>query len=156
MDNNIKVQLNVSNEMYDFWIKYDPKFIDNLNEIKIDLLTKAITEGKTKDEIISSAGVTQKEYGDLVKVADFHGTDFSKIRNQEIESRKSAFLKFLKSNDLKSSCHLAKFTLDDFYQYYDASDASSQFYTKSTRILMDKFLAQRRLGKTRKQAMEFI
>ena len=129
-ENNIKSQLNVSNEIYNFWIKYDSEFIDTLNEIKIELIKKAITDGKTKDEIIEDAGVTKKEYEDLVKVANFHDSDLARIRNQEIESRKNAFIKYLKNNDLESSCHLAKFTLDDFYEYYDSADFNSEFFTK--------------------------
>ena len=155
-ENDIKVQLNVNDEMYKFWTKYDSEFIDNLNEIKIELITKAITAGETRDEIIESAGISKREYEDFIKVANFHDTDLARIRNREIESRKKAFIKYLKNNDLESSCHLAKFTLDDFYEYYDSADFNSEFYTKSTKILMDKFLAQRRLGKTRDEASEFI
>lgn len=156
LDNEIKARLNVTREIYDFWIRYDQEFTNNIREIKIDLLTKAISEGKRREEIIESAGVTQKEYDDIVKVANFNNTDFAKLRNKEIESRKGAFIRFLKNNALKSSCHLAKFTLDDFYQYYDEADVESEFHIKSTQILMDKFLAQRRLGKTRHEATEFI
>lgn len=155
-ENHIKAQLNVDKVIYNFWTKYDPEFINNLNEIKTDLVMRAITEGKTREEIMESAGITKKEYDDLVKVANFHNTDLAKVRNREIESRKKAFLKFIRNNDLKSSCHLAKFTLDDFYEYYDSSDVDSEFFTETTRILMDKFLAQRRYGKTRDEAFRFV
>jgi hypothetical protein len=156
LESEIKQRLNINDEIYSFWNKFDDSFSDDLKDIKIELVTKAITEGKTKDEIVEYAGITRKEYENIVKVADFHNTDLAKIRNQEIESRKSAFLKFLENNDLESSCHLAKFTLDDFYEYYDDAEFDSEFFTKTTRILMDKFLAQRRYGKTRQYAMEFI
>lgn len=156
LDSNIKLELNVTDEIYTFWCRDDKEFVESLNEIKIDLLSKAITEGKTRDEIISSAGVTAKEYDNIVKVADFHDSEFAKLRNREIGSRKKEFVKYLRNNDLKSSCSLAKFTLNDFYQYYDTSDVESEFFTKTTSILMDKYLAQRRLGKTRSEAIEHI
>ncbi|MBR3139667.1 MAG: hypothetical protein IKF11_02210, partial [Methanobrevibacter sp.] len=156
LESEIKQRLNINDEIYSFWNKFDDSFLDNLKEIKIELVTKAIVEGKTKDEIIEYAGISKKEYENIVKVADFHNTDLAKVRNQEIESRKKAFVKFLKNNNLESSCHLAKFTLDDFYEYYDAAEFDSEFFTDSTSILMDKFLAQRRLGKTRQEATNFI
>ena len=155
-ENNIKVKLNVTKKIYNFWKKYDPEFSDNLNDITIELISRGISEKMTRDEIIEFAGVSKKEYDNLIKVADFNNTPLAELRNKEIESRKESFIKYLKNNDLKSSCHLAKFTLDDFYEYYDDADFDSQFRTESTRILMDKFLAQRRLGKTREEATEFI
>lgn len=155
-EKQIKESLNVSDEIYDFWCDYDKSFEENIKEIKIDLLIRAIQEGKTKSEIIDAAGVSEREYDNLVKVSEFKGNEFARLRNLEIESRKKDFVRYLKSNDLKHSCSLAKFSLDDFYEYYDKEDVNSHYYIRTTEILMDKYLAQRRLGKTKKEAIETV
>ena len=155
-ENTIRAELNVNKEIYDFWKKYDSDFISNLEEIKMDLIFKAIDESKSDDEIIEVAGITKKEFDDIMKVANFNDSPLARGYNKEVESRKKSFIKFLKNNDLEPACHLANFTLDDFYKYYDSADFDSEFFTQSTRILMDKFLAQRRLGKTRNEATDYI
>lgn len=156
LDSQIRKQLNVTDEIYDFFSLIDEDFEDEIAEIKIKLLLDAITSGKTREETIEYAGVTAKEYDNIVKVANFKKSEFAQIRNAEIEKRKQKFVNYLKTNDLKTSCRLSKITLDDFYEYYETSNASSEFYTKSTEILMKKYLAQRKISKTKSEAIEKI
>ena len=153
---DIKEQLNVTGKIYGFLHQFDTYFESKIKRIKIDLLKEAILAGKTRDEIIVYAGVTSKEYDDLVKVSDHRNDEFSQLRNQEIESRKRQFVKYLLNFDLGIACKKAKIPLEDFYGYYDASDVNSTFYIKSTEILMDKFLLQRSRGKTEREAMEIV
>lgn len=156
LDSEIRKQLNVNDDVYHFFSTINPDFEDEIAEIKIELLIEAITNGKTRLETIEYAGVTPKEYDDIVKVSNFKGSNFAQIRNREIEKRKTKFIGYLKINDLETACKQAKFSLDDFYQYYETSDVNSEFYTKSTKILMDKYLAQRKISKTKKEAIEKI
>ncbi|WP_407376138.1 hypothetical protein [Methanobrevibacter sp.] len=155
-DKEIRKTLNVNDVVYGFWCYYDSEFESEIKQIKIDLLIKAIQDGKTKADIIDAAGVTPKEYDDLVKLSEFKGNEFARLRNQEIETRKKDFVRYLKSNDLKHSCSLAKFSLDDFYDYYEKEYENSYFFKRTTEILMDKYLAQRRLGKTKEDAVEIV
>ena len=156
LEGEIRKSLNVTDRMYDFWRQFDTHFEDRLKEIKIDLLTKAIMEGKTREEVIASAGVTSREYDDLVKVSDFNKNEFSKLRNEEIRSRKREFVRYFNNFDLKIACRKAKLTVDDFYRYYENDDVTSEFYVKSTRIFMKKYLYQRKLGRTKKEAMDNV
>lgn len=155
-DDEISDILNVSDETYEFWHELNDNLKEEVREIKMDLICRAITEGKTKNEIIEYAGVTVKEYDDLIKISEFKDNEFHRMRNREIESRKSNFLKFLKNHELENSCKLAKFTLEDFYRYYDDADEDSEFFKLSTRLLMKKYLTQRKLGKTKKDAIESV
>ena len=150
----IRKNLNVSDEIYDFWCGYKPSFEKDLKHIKLDLITCGINEGKTRDEIIELAGVTSKEYEDIFKVADRKGDEISILRKREIEARKKEFVKYLFNFDLKIACSKAKITLDDFYRYYDEADVQSVFYVKTTDMLMDKYLLQRSRGKTVAEALE--
>ena len=156
LEAEIRKTLNVSDEVYEFWCDFDRYFEKNLKQIKLDLIVEGIDRHMTKGEIIEYAGLTAKEYDDIFKVADRKGEDIAQIRNREIESRKRQFVKYLLNFDLKIACSKALFTLDDFYEYYDSADVNSEFYVKSTRILMDKYLTQRRFGKTKTQAIEKV
>ena len=156
LDSQIRKSLNITDEIYEFWGSINENFDEEIAQIKIDLLLEAITQGKTRAETIEYAGVTPREYENIVKVANFNNTDFAQIRNAEIEKRKAKFIGYLKINDLETSCGLAKFSLEDFYDYYDASKESSEFYIATTKILMDKYLAQRKISKSKKQAIEAI
>lgn len=156
LEAEIRKTLNVSDEVYDFWCEFDRYFERNLKQIKLDLITEGINRHMTRQQIIEYAGVTAKEYDDIFKVADRKGEEISLIRNEEIESRKREFVKYLLNFDLKIACKKALFTIDDFYQYYDTADVESEFYVKSTEILMDKYLTQRRFGKTKAEAIERV
>ena len=156
LEAEIRKTLNVSDEVYDFWCDFDRYFEKNLKQIKLDLIVEGIDRHMTKGEIIEYAGLTAKEYDDIFKVADRKGEDIAQIRNREIESRKRQFVKYLLNFDLKIACSKALFTLDDFYEYYDSADVNSEFYVKSTRILMDKYLTQRRFGRTKTEAIEKV
>lgn len=156
LESDIKAQLNITDEIYDFWIVYDKRFTSKIKEINIELLSEAITAGKTKSEVIEYAGVTLREYEDLIKVSDFNDTEFSRLRKREIESRKRQFIKYLFNYDLPIACKKAKITLEDFYDYYEEYDVESDFYKKSTRMLMDKYLFQRKRGKTKMEAIDEV
>ena len=156
LEAEIRKTLNISDEVYEFWCDFDRYFEKNLKQIKLDLIVEGIDRHMTKGEIIEYAGLTAKEYDDIFKVADRKGEDIAQIRKREIESRKRQFVKYLLNFDLKIACSKALFTLDDFYEYYDSADVNSEFYVKSTRILMDKYLTQRRFGKTKTEAIEKV
>ena len=155
LEKDIKRQLNVSDEIYEFWQSENDEFIEEIRQIKKDLLLKAFNEGKTRDEAIEIAGMTPREYDDLVKYSDFKGDEFSQMRKRELEARKLNLIEHLKENDLKTACRLAKISLDDFYSWYE-KDMSSEFYLNSTNVLMHNFLNQRRKGKTKLEAAEAI
>ena len=155
LEKDIQKQLNIAPDIYEFFSNNYKEFIDEINQIKRDLIIKAIKEGKTKEEIIEYAGVTPKEYENLVKVSDFNNDELSKIRNSELDKRKENLVSYLKENDLPTACSLAKISIDDFYQMYE-KNMTSDFYLNATKVLMDNFLNQRKNGKTKAEATEII
>ena len=152
-EKEIKSQLNITDEVYEFFCLLDEDFADEITQIKMDLISQALIEGKSKSEIIKSAGISAREYENLVKVARFNETELGQLHEREVESRKQKFIVYLEENDLATSCELAKFSLDDFYTYYDNANQSSEFYTKSTSLLMEKYLDERRKGKCKIEAI---
>ena len=155
LEKQIKKDLNVTDEIYEFWIKTNKSFEDEIIQIKKDLILNALSEGKTREEAISVSGVTPKEYDDIVKVADFRKDEFSLERNRELETRKANFIEHIKYNDVATSCAMAKIEVEDFYEWYE-KDLTSEFYLETTRILMHNFLSQRRKGKTRVESAAAI
>jgi len=56
---------------------------------------------------------------------------------------------------LPVACKKAKITLEDFYEYYD-EDETSQFHMKTTELLMDKYLKERRKAKPSEEVLEIL
>ena len=84
-DKEIQKRLNINSEIFEFWSDDNKEFINKINEIKKDLIIKALNEGKTTSQAIEIAGVTQREFDDLVKYSNFKGDDFSQDMNKEFE-----------------------------------------------------------------------
>ena len=155
-DSDIERQLNVSKEMLEFFPKFYPEFESELSQIKKDLILKLLNEGKSKSQVIEEAGITRKEYDDLIKYSKFKENEFAEEYEKIVNGRKEQLLIHLTTNDLKNSCILTKITVDDFYQWLDDAKIDSDFYIKSNKILMDKYLNERKTGKTKSLVCESI
>lgn len=155
-DKEILAKLNISKEMYEFFPKFRDNFSSENEEIKKDLILKALSENKSKIEAIELAGITQKEYDDIIKYSKFKGNEFSEEYERIINERKESLLINLTENDLMLSCELTKVTVDDFYIWYDKAKIDDDFYINSTKILMKKLLSERKTGKTKAEACKTI
>ena len=155
-DKEIEKQLNISKDMLEFFPKFYPEFDSELSQIKKDLILKLLNEGKSKSQVIEEAGITQKEYDDLIKYSKFKENDFNQEYEKIVNERKEQLLTHLTMNNLNESCRLTKITTDDFYQWLDDAKTDSEFYVKSNKILMDKYLNERKSGKTKSESCEHI
>ena len=155
-DKDIIAKLNIFKEMYEFFPKFRENFTSDIEEIKKDLIINALSENKSRNEAIELAGITQKEYDDIIKYSKFKGNEFNTKYERIINERKESLLINLTDNDLMVSCELTKVNVDDFYTWYDEAKIDDEFYINSTKILMKKFLSERKTGKTKAQACETI
>ncbi|MBR0271184.1 MAG: hypothetical protein IJQ68_04225 [Methanobrevibacter sp.] len=155
-NSEIKRKLNISDEMLEFFPKFDPDFEEELSQIKKDLILNLLSKNYSKEQVIKEAGITRKEYDDLVKYSKFKKNEFGQEYEKIIKKRKEQLLSYLTNNDLKNSCKLTKITVDDFYRWFDEAKIDSDFYIKSNRILMDKYLSERKTGKTKSEACKAI
>ena len=155
-ERNIKNMLNVSQRVYDFWIGINDSFESEIAQIRKDLILKALGEGKTEAEAMEFAGVTPQEYENLYKISNYYHDDYALEINEEREARKLRFISYLDSVALASACRFAKISVGDFYSWYDSSKLNSQFYLETTRILMGKYLDERRKGKSKRQSIELV
>lgn len=156
LERDIKSQLNVSPKVYDFWVSISDSFEEEIVEIRKDLLLKALHDGKTRDEAMEIAGVTPLEYENLYKVSNFYNDDYAREINEEMEARKLRFVSYLDSTDLNTACRFAKISTDDFYRGYDNAKPNSWFYLETTRILMGKYLDERKKGRPKLESIERI
>ena len=155
-DKDIIAKLNIFKEMYEFFPKFRENFTSDIEEIKKDLIINALSENKSRNEAIELAGITQKEYDDIIKYSKFKGNEFSEEYERIVNERKESLLINLTDNDLMVSCELTKVNVDDFYKWYDKAKIDDEFYINSTKILMKKFLSERKTGKTKAQACKTI
>ena len=155
-EKEIKGRLNVSQRVYDFWLNINDSFEDDLTQIKKDLILSALAEGKTRSEAIEIAGVTPNEYENLYKLSSYYHDEYADGINREIEARKLRFTSYLESTSLKTACRYAKITETDFYKWYDDAKLNSQFYLDTTRILMGKYLDERKKGVSKEKSLELI
>ena len=155
-ERDIKSQLNVSQRVYEFWTTINDSFEGEIVEIRKELILKALSQGMTEAEAMEFAGVTPHEYENLYKVSNYYHDDYAEKINEERESRKQRFISYLDATGLVSACRFAKISLDDFYSWYDSSKLNSQFYLETTRILMAKYLDERRKGKSKRQSIEMV
>ena len=154
-EKDIQSMLNITKEMIEFFPKFRNDFEDEITEIKKELILRGLDEEKSREEVIEFAGITPKEYDKILKYfkdKKNKSEEFEKINNK----RKEKLLINLTSNDLFTSCKLSKVTVDEFYEWYDESKIDSEFYIKSTKILMNNYLKERRTGKTMLEACESI
>ena len=152
--NEIKKQLNMKDGMFEFLTGYDDDFVENINEIKKDLIIRALSENKSKAEAIEFAGITPAEYERIVTFSNYKNDEFAQLRAEQISERKRNFIKCLEDNDLKTSCEMTNITLDEFYEFYNKNNFKSESYIKSTKLLMDKYLNARQKGLTKKEACD--
>lgn len=155
-EKEIQKQLNISDEMLEFFPKFRDNFTSELSEIKKYLILKALSENKSRLETIEYAGITQKEYDDIIKYSKFKENEFNQEYERILNQRKETFLSSLINNDLITSCELTKISVDDFYGWYDEAKIDSEFYIKSNKILMEKFLDKRKEGLTKSEASKTI
>ena len=155
-EDEIKNTLNLTKDMLEFFPKFRTDFPDELSQIKKDLILESLNENKSRKEAIEYAGITEKEYENIIKYSTFKQNEFGKEYDKIIQKRKESLLINLKDNNLFTSCKLTKITTDEFYKWYDEANLNSDFYIRSTKLLMDKFLNERKKGKSKSQAAQAI
>ena len=155
-ESDIKSELNISSRVYDFWLEINDSFETEINQIKRDLILKALNDGKTEAEAIAIAGITPHEFDTLYKISHHYNDGYALEIDKEFEARRLRLISYLESMSLESACKFAKITVDDFYKWYDSSKLNSPFYLDSTRILMDKFLDERKKGKAEQECLNNI
>lgn len=164
-DDEIKAELQINDEIISFWMNsFDMEsgiFKRNLREIKMNIFLNNLKEGKSKEEALKIAEITNFE--ELLKNKDFE-TEYKK---EYYENRVDKLLKSLKTMSFDKALKRANISEDDYNRWYakgkkqcllkkDDDEFCLNFYINVTRVLMDRYLKLRSEGKTKTEACKKI
>jgi len=118
------------------------------NLIKRGLIINALKEDKNKLEAIESAGLTIEEFEEIYKRSKKEKSNFYLRFDEEYtENRKRLFIRNLKGNDFYNAIEKSEITQKEFLNWYLKEQLTfSEFYMKTTELLMDKYLEARKDG----------
>lgn len=149
-ESKIKYQLDISESIYDFWQNefMGEDFLKMTTEIKKDLIIKEIKKNKSLKEALASVGISEKEFDRLYLLSQKNDDDFYRMFSDiYIKKRQKTFLKHLEYNNLNSAIRISKITMNEFNRWYSEGEIEySQFYIKSTKLLINKYLKYRKRG----------
>lgn len=164
-DDEIKAELQINDEIISFWTdSFDMEsgiFKRNLREIKMNIFLNKLKEGKSKEEALEIAEITNFE--ELLKNKDFK-TEYKK---EYYENRVDKLLKSLKTMSFDKALKRANISEEDYNRWYakgkkqcllkkDDDEFCLNFYINVTRVLMDRYLKLRSEGKTKMEACKKI
>jgi len=165
LDDDIKAELQINDEIISFWTdSFDMEsgiFKRNLREIKMNIFLNNLKEGKSKEEALEIAEIT--DFEELLKNKDFE-TEYKK---EYYENRVDKLLKSLKTMSFDKALKRANISEDDYNRWYakgkkqcllkkDDDEFCLNFYINVTRVLMDRYLKLRSEGKTKMEACKKI
>lgn len=165
LDDEIKAELQINDEIISFWTdSFDMEsgiFKRNLREIKMNIFLNNLKEGKSKEEALEIAEITNFE--ELLKNKDFE-TEYKK---EYYENRVDKLLKSLKTMSFDKALKRANISEEDYNRWYvkgkkqcllkkDDDEFCLNFYINVTRVLMDRYLKLRSEGKTKMEACKKI
>lgn len=149
-DAKIKAKLEITEEMFDFWENHfmSEDFLKMTNEIKKELIIKEIKKNKTLKETLKSVGITEREFERLYYMSQKSDGEFHRQFDEEYtKKRKKTFIKHLAKNNLNIAIRYSKITREEFQRWYFTGEVEhSDFYMKTTKILMEQYLKYRMRG----------
>ena len=153
-------ELKITEEIYNFWADhlFKDDLTQKLQDIKKELLIKALKKDKSLKESLRIAGMTKREFEEIYDDGKSKNDNFYKgYRRYYTEKRQKIFIKHLKKNNLDKAIRKAKITKKQFYDWYwDEKERFSKFYIKTTKILMKKYLKYRQAGKKKKDILTIM
>ena len=172
--NDILKYLNIPKSMVKSWLERDDLdlFVDfeNKNEeitknlIKRGKIINALKEDKSKIDAINSAELTVKEFLEIYNRSKFQKTDFHvRFDREYAENRKRLFVKILKNHDFYNAIQLCEISQKQFNEWYIKDQDSfiatcnpTEFYLNTTKLLMEKYIEERKNGKNRPDAAKSV
>ena len=159
-DTHILRQLNIPKDIYYFWQDHfmAGRFFNQSRSIKKNKIIEEIKKNKTLKDALIAAKVSKKDFDKMYLISKENNGEF--YRNFHIEytcKRQKSVIKHLKRHNLNKAIKLSKITKAEFLKwYYEGEKNVSDFYVKTTRILMDKYLYHRKNDLNKKDILKKI
>ena len=161
----IKSKLQINDDIIDFWMDSfnleSTAFKNNLQEIKMNTFLNNLKNGKSKEESLKIAEIT--DFSELLKNKEFE----SEYKKEYFENRVNILLKSLKTMSYDKALKRANISQNDYDIWYsrgkkqcllkkDDDKFCLNFYIDVTRVLMDKYLKTRMDGQTKQNSAKKI
>lgn len=165
LNDDIKAELQINDEIISFWTdSFDMEsalFKNSLNEIRMNIFLNNLKEGKSKEEALEIAEIT--DFEELLKDKDFE----NEYKTEYYENRVDRLIKSLKTMSFDKALKRAGISEDDYNRWYaagkkqcllkkDEDEFCLNFYINVTRVLMNRYLKLRSEGKTKTEACKKI
>ena len=165
LNDDIKAELQINDEIISFWTdSFDMEsalFKNSLNEIRMNIFLNNLKEGKSKEEALEIAEIT--DFEELLKDKDFE----NEYKTEYYENRVDRLIKSLKTMSFDKALKRAGISENDYNRWYaagkkqcllkkDEDEFCLNFYINVTRVLMDRYLKLRSEGKTKTEAARIV
>jgi len=159
-DKQALTQLQIPNHTLTFWKNNYKKqeFTTKTLNIKKNIIINEIRKNKTIKDTLITAQTTQKEFEKIYQTSKESNDNFYKqFHKQYTQKRQKQLIKHLKKHNLDRAIKLSKITKNEFLQwYYEGETTYSEFYMKTTQILMKKYINYRENNWNKKEILNKI
>ncbi|WP_292887866.1 hypothetical protein [Methanobrevibacter sp. UBA212] len=159
-DEDILIRLHIPKDIYCFWKTHfiAGKFTKKNKNFKRDLIISELKNNRTLNEALKSAKVTKEDFEKMYRISQDANDEFYQDFNREyIEKRQKSILRHLQNHNLNRAIRLSKITKTEFLKwYYESEKGLSDFYVKTTELLMEKYIEYRKNDWNKREILKKI
>ena len=147
-DEDILIRLNIPKDVYQFWQNQfmAGRFTKKNSNFKRDVIIDELKNNKSLNDALKSAKITKSAFEKMYSVSESADDEFyNSFQREYVHKRQKMLLKHLRNHNLNKAIRLSKITKTEFLKwYYESEKTLSEFYLKTTELLMDKYINYRK------------
>ena len=159
-DEDILIRLNIPKDIYCFWQEHfiAGRFTKRTRNYKRDLIIDELKNNKSLAHALNSAKVTKSDFDKMYNVSKKANDEFYQDFNREyVQKRQKSLIRHLKNHNLNKAIRLSKITKTEFLKwYYNGEKNFSDFYVRTTELLMEKYISYRKNNWDKKDILKEI
>ena len=159
-ENEIMKELDIYPDTVYFWQNHfiEGDFYKKNKNAKQKMIINEIKNNKSLNDSLQSANVTKNDFDKMYLDSKMTNDEFSKeIDKEYVAKRQKLLIKHLRNNNLNKAIKLSKISKKEFLQwYYKGERESSEFYIKTTELLMEKYISYRKNDWNKKEILKEI
>ena len=159
-DCDILKKLGIPADLYNFWENrfLEDKFSKKNDNVKRNQIIKEIKKNKTLNDVLKSVKISKDEFEELYIVSrEINDEFYQNFKKEYTQKRQKALIRHLRNNNLNRAIKLSKITKKQFLKWYFSGEESfSDFYIKTTEILMEKYINYRKNDWSHKEILKEI
>ncbi len=159
-ENEILKKLRISNDIFYFWQNQfiGGKFFKKSKIVKQEIILKEIKNHKTLSDALRLAKISKNDFEKMYLISKESNDNFyQNFEKEYTRKRQKLLIKHLRNHNLNKAIKLSKITKKEFLKwYYHGEKSFSNFYVKTTEILMDKYISLRKNNWDKKDILRHI